>query len=182
MDDHIQAFLNKKWIQCWNRGAWGSMIFLAPKPHQEKIDDINSFVWWFCVSYRKLNSLTLPFKMPILSCTEAIEDLGPHDGCLYFITLDAGSGFHQMAVADDTMDKLAFFGPSHMKYTWRVMPFVPVNAPTFYITLVLILASSLHSTAPAKLLTTLCCGLIPFPTCPSSSTIFLVFASTSASR
>ena len=86
------------------------MIILAPKPHQEKIDDINSFVWWFCVSYRKLNSLTPPFKMPIPSCTEAIEDLGPHGGRLYFITLDSRSGFHQIAVADNTMDKLVFFG------------------------------------------------------------------------
>ena len=56
--------------------------------------------------------------MPIPSCTEAIEDLGPHNGHLYFITLDAGSGFHQIAVADVTMDKLACFGPGRMKYTW----------------------------------------------------------------
>ena len=84
------------------------MIILAPKPHHEKIDDINSFVWWFCVSYRKLNSLTLPFKMPTPSCTKAIEDLGPHNGRLYFITLDARSGLYQIAMADDTMDKLVF--------------------------------------------------------------------------
>ena len=41
---------------------------------------------------------------------KAIEDLGPHDGCLYFITLDTGSGFQKIAVANDTMDKLAIFG------------------------------------------------------------------------
>ena len=141
MDKHIQALLNKNWIQQWNRGAWGSMIVLASKPHQEKINDINSFVWRLCVSYRKLNSLTPPFKMPIPTCTEAIENFAPYDGCLYFITLDAGSGFHQITVADDTKDKLAFFGPGHMKYTWRVMPFGPVNAPTVYITLMLRLRS-----------------------------------------
>ena len=39
------------------------------------------------------------------------------------------------------MDKLAFFGPGHMKYTWRVMPFGPINAPTVYITLMLRLRS-----------------------------------------
>ena len=90
MDNHIQALLNKNWIKRWNRSAWGSMNVLAPKPHQEKIDDINSFVWRFCVSYSKLNSLNLPFKMLIPSCTKTIEDVGPHDGGLYFITLDAG--------------------------------------------------------------------------------------------
>ena len=115
MDEHIQALLNKNWIQQWNRGTWGSMIVLAPKPHQEKINDINSFVWRFCVSYSKINSLILPFRMPIPTCAEAIENLGPHNSCLYFITLEAGSGFHQITVADDTMDKLAFFGPGHMK-------------------------------------------------------------------
>ena len=44
MNDHIQALLNKNWIQRWNPCAWGSMIVLTPKPHQEKIDDINSFI------------------------------------------------------------------------------------------------------------------------------------------
>ena len=128
MDEHIRALLSKQWIQQWNRGAWGSMIVLAPPPHQEKVDDINSFVWRFCVSYRQLNSLTLPFRMPIPTYAEAIENLDPRHGRLFFITLDARSGFHQIAVADDTMDKLAFFGPGHMKYTWRVMPFGPINA------------------------------------------------------
>ena len=37
MDEHIRALLSKQWIQQWNRGAWGSMIVLAPKPHQEKV-------------------------------------------------------------------------------------------------------------------------------------------------
>ena len=60
---------------------------------------------------------------------------------LHFITLDAGSGFHQIVVADDTIDKLAFYGPNHIKYSWNVMPFGPLNAPPVYITFMLQLRS-----------------------------------------
>ena len=141
MTAHITTLLELGWIQPWTRGAWASMIVLAPKPHQEDIVDIEDFVWRFCISYRKLNALTLPFKVPIPSCADAIEDLGSHDGQLHFITLDAGSGFHQITVADDTIDKLAFYGPDHIKYTWNVMPFGPLNAPPVYITFMLQLRS-----------------------------------------
>jgi hypothetical protein len=48
----------------WSRrygGPWGSMIVLAPKPHQENIDDIKDFIWRMCVSLRRLNRCTKPF-------------------------------------------------------------------------------------------------------------------------
>jgi hypothetical protein len=40
----LETLLANKWIkQC--SGPWGSIIVLAPKPHQEDVEDINDFVW-----------------------------------------------------------------------------------------------------------------------------------------
>ena len=53
-------------------GAWGSLLLLAAKPHQENCDDIDFFIWRFCVNYRALNSITLPFQLSIPRCTDSI--------------------------------------------------------------------------------------------------------------
>ena len=70
-------------------GAWGSMILLAPKPHQEGINNIDDFVWRLCVSYRRLNSVTKSFLFPIPRYAESIEDFGDSNGPMFFITLNA---------------------------------------------------------------------------------------------
>ena len=77
-------------------GAWGSLILLAVKPHQESCDDINYFIWILFVSYRALNSITFPFQFPIPHCADSIENLGDSCGPVYTISLDTRSGYHQM--------------------------------------------------------------------------------------
>lgn len=114
------------------KGPWGSSIVLAPKPHQEDVMDISKFKWRMCVSYRALNSKTLPFEYPIPRCIDAIENLGDASGRLYFISLDARQGFHQILVHLEDQDKLAFFAPDGKKYTFVVMPFGPRNGPATY--------------------------------------------------
>lgn len=62
--EHITALLNSNWIEECG-GQWGSIIVLAPKPHQEHIINIKDFVWRMCVSYRPPNAVTKPFTYPI---------------------------------------------------------------------------------------------------------------------
>jgi hypothetical protein len=119
------------WIRKCYR-PWGSLVVLAPKPHQKEIEKIKDFVWRMCCSYRKVNSVTLPFEYPIPRCEDAIEDFGDSAGKPLFISLDARSGYHQIAVRECDQDKLAFFSPDNEKWTWKVMPFGPRNAPGFY--------------------------------------------------
>ena len=119
------------WIrQCF--GPWGSSIVLAAKPHQEHIMDINEFIWRMCVSYRRLNQVTLPFEYPTPRCDDAINNFGDSAGRLYFISLDNKTGYHQIAVRFSDQEKLAFFAPDDSKWCWGVMPFGPRNAPAFY--------------------------------------------------
>ena len=128
---HIHALLANDWIeQCG--GPWGSRIVLAAKPHQEHVDDIKEFVWRMCVSYRKLNSVTKPFEFPIPRCDDTIAVLEVGGSAVYIITVDARQGYHQVTVRIIDREKLAFFAPDGKKYTFKVMPFGPTNAPAFY--------------------------------------------------
>ena len=89
-----------------------------------------------CVSYRALNKIINPFEYPIGRCDDAVENLGDGAGRLYFITVDCAQGYHQIKVWYMDQDKLAFFAPYGKKYTYTVMPFGPVNAPSFYTAMV----------------------------------------------
>jgi hypothetical protein len=128
---HIAVLLHNGWIRLCS-GAWGSTIVLAAKPHQEDVLDILDFIWRMCVSYRRLNQVTLPFEYPIPRCDDAIDNFGDSAGRLFFISLDNKTGYHQISVRFYDQEKLAFFGPDHKKYTLVVMPFGPRNDPAFY--------------------------------------------------
>ena len=128
---NINSLIFNDWIEECG-GPWGSLIVLAPKPHQEHIDDIHDFIWRMCVSYRKLNTVTLPFEYPIPRCDDALDDFGDGFGRLWFISIDARQGYHQIVVKKADRPKTAFFGPDHKKYCFKVMPFGPKNAPAAY--------------------------------------------------
>ena len=128
----IRALLSNNFIEECSEGGWLSPIVLAPKPHQEHVTDIEDLVWRMCVSFRGLNKVTNPFEFPIGRCDAAIEDVGDGNRFVYFVSLDAAQGYHQIAVRKSDKIKLAFFAPNNKKYTYRVMPFGPTNAPTYY--------------------------------------------------
>jgi hypothetical protein len=129
--EHLEVLKANGWIRkCF--GPWGSSIVLAAKPHQEHVTDISDFIWRLCVSYRRLNQVTLPFEYPIPRCDDAIDNFGDSAGRLFFIALDNKTGYHQVLVREKDQEKLAFFGPDDEKYCWPVMPFGPRNAPAFY--------------------------------------------------
>ena len=128
----VNVLLANEWITPCPHGGWGSPIVLAPKPHQEHVTDVDDLVWRMCVSYRGLNKVTNPFEYPIGRCDDAIEDVGDGVGHIYYIDLDSASGYHQVAVMKQDQPKLAFFAPDNEKYTFKVMPFGPRNAPPFF--------------------------------------------------
>ena len=71
MNAHIQIIEDNDWI-CDYESAWGSLLLLSPKPHQEGCNDINDFVWRLYVSYRPLNGITKNFENPIPRCSDSI--------------------------------------------------------------------------------------------------------------
>ena len=84
------------------------------------------------MSYRSLNKITRPFQYSIGRCDDAIDDVGDGTGYIYYIDVDSASGYNQVSVRKIDREKLAFFSPDNEKYTWKVMPFGPRNAPPFF--------------------------------------------------
>lgn len=113
-------------------GGWGSPVVLAPKQHQEHVQLVDDLIWRMCVSYGGCNRVTNPFEYPIGRCDDAIEDVDDGTQYVYFMSVDLAQWYHQMRVKRCDREKLAFFAPDDEKYTWRVMPFRPTNAPSFF--------------------------------------------------
>jgi hypothetical protein len=104
----------------------GHLLFkalLAPKPYQEHVQNIDDIVWCICVNYIPLNSITRIIPYPIPWCDSSInKELGL--GVLYWL-FDALMGYHQLAVALTSQEKLVFQGHDTIKRMYRVMPFWP---------------------------------------------------------
>ncbi len=134
MRDAIAALAKVGHIWQIHDGCWLFKALLAPKPHQEHVRDINKFVWRFCVNYIPLNSVTRIIAYPIPHCNLAInEEFGQG---VFFWLWDAPIGYHQLAVALASQEKLAFQGPNAIKWTYTVMPFSPTNRPVTFITFI----------------------------------------------
>jgi hypothetical protein len=96
-------------------GHWLFKAVLAAKPHQEHVLKINDFVWRFCVNYVPLNSVTRIIAYPIPRCNSAVFiELG---NGIWLWLFNAPSGYHQLAVALTSQEKLAFQGPDAIKWT-----------------------------------------------------------------
>ena len=81
-----------------------------------------------CVDYRHLNSVTKPDAYPLPRIDYLLDQLG---SAKYFTTLDLVSGYWQILVADDSIEKTAFTTPQGL-FEFRVMPFGLTNAPAVF--------------------------------------------------
>ena len=88
------------------------------------------FVWRFCVNYIPLNAVTRVIAYPIPGCDNAVSMA--FGSSKWFWIMDAPQGYHQLRVAQDSREKLAFQGPDAIKWTWNVMPFGLTNAPASF--------------------------------------------------
>jgi hypothetical protein len=83
------------------------------------------------VNYVPLNSVTHIIAYPIPRCNSTVFiELG---NGIWLWLFDAPSGYHQLAVALSSQEKLAFQGPDAIKWTYTVMPFGPTNGPATFI-------------------------------------------------
>jgi hypothetical protein len=115
-------------------GCWLFKVVLALKPHQEHVHDISNFVWRFCVNYVPLNLVTCIIAYPIPRCDSVV--LNKFGNSLWLWLFDAPSGYHQLAVAESSQEKLAFQGPNAIKWTYTVTPFRPTNGPATFISFI----------------------------------------------
>ncbi|KAF9760727.1 Transposon Ty3-I Gag-Pol polyprotein [Nosema granulosis] len=77
-----------------------------------------------CIDYRPLNQVTVKDKYPLPRIDEILDGLSKAE---VFTTLDATSGYYQLAMEENDKQKTAFAWKSGL-YEWERMPFGLCNA------------------------------------------------------
>lgn len=119
LKEELKTLLDLKIIEP-SDGKWSAPIFFVPKKDSKKLRLV--------VNYSALNAKTVKDGYPLPHIEEVLNALA---GAKYFSTLDAATGFWQIAMAEDSIEKTGFvtkFGT----YIFKVMPFGLTGAPACY--------------------------------------------------
>ena len=117
--DQMVADMLKQGVIRESKSPWASPIVLVAKKDGSTR---------FCVDYRRLNSIT---KMDVFPLPRVDESLDLLANSKYFSTLDLCSGYWQVKMAPESVEKTAFITHSGL-YEFTVMPFGLCNAPATF--------------------------------------------------
>lgn len=123
VNNQIQKLLTDGIIRP-SRSAWNSPVWIVPK--KEDASGVRKFR--LVVDFRKVNEKTTSDRYPMPEISTILDQL---KGCTYFTTLDLASGFHQIRMRPEDVQKTAF-SVNNGKYEYLRMPFGLKNAPSIF--------------------------------------------------
>ena len=117
----LDQLLANGWIRP-SRSPYAAPVLFAPKKDSG---------WRMCIDYRDLNSVTIKNKYPLPNINELLDRLGT---AKWFSKFDLASGYHQVRINPDDIEKTAFT-TRYGSFEWFVVPFGLTNAPSFFMQL-----------------------------------------------
>lgn len=123
INKQINELLKNEIIQ-ESYSPWSSPVWMVPK----KLDASGKRKFRMVIDYRKLNAKTIDDKFPIPNITDVLDKLGKN---IYYTTLDLASGFHQIEMHENSIQKTAF-NTDKGHFEFRRMPFGLKNAPATF--------------------------------------------------
>jgi len=114
----LEDLLDKKFVRP-SVSPWGAPVLLVKKKDGSMR---------LCIDYRQLNKVTIKNRYPLPRIDDLMDQLvGAH----VFIKIDLRSGYHQIKVKDEDMQKTAF-RIRYGHYEYSLMPFGVTNAPSVF--------------------------------------------------
>jgi len=114
----IEDLMEKQFIRP-STSPWGAPVLLVKKK------DGSSRL---CVDYRQMNKMTIKNKYPFPRIDDLMDQL--HESSV-FLKIDLRSGYHQILVKADDVQKTAFRS-RYGHYEYVIMPFGVTNAPAVF--------------------------------------------------
>ena len=114
----IEELMEKQFIRP-STSPWGAPVLLVKKKDESSC---------LCVDYRQLKKMTIKNKYPLPRIHDLMDQL---HGSSMFSKLDLQSGYHQILVKVDDVQKTAFRS-RYGHYEYVVMPFSVTNAPAVF--------------------------------------------------
>lgn len=118
----IQQLLKLEFIKA-SSSPWGApVLFVCKKPDPGSKEPGKLRM---CIDYRAFNKLTIVGSSSIPRPDKCLERLS---GAKYFTSIDLKSGYHQLRIADEDVDKTTF-NTRYGKFAFLVLPYDLSNAP-----------------------------------------------------
>ena len=117
MDEQMDKWFEQEVIEP-SKSPWSAPVVIAYRNGKPR----------FCVDYRKLNAVTIPDEFPIPRQSEILSSLS---GAQVLSSLDALSGFTQLELDEEDVEKTAFHTHRGL-FQFKRMPFGLRNGPSIF--------------------------------------------------